>query len=100
MASGLAGMSSREVSEWLAFTSREPIGPRRLDYLAAMIIAAIYNVHRDAKRHPQPFGVDKFLPDWWRDEERQRTVDELSLEEQRTQLQMWATVFGGEFSGG
>lgn len=95
-------MSSRQVSEWLKFCEVEPLPGHRADYHAAMIVAAIYNVHRDQKKHPKPLQANEFLPEWWDEEEDKRavTVDELSIEEQRAQLQMWSMLFGGQFVEG
>lgn len=94
-------MSSRQVSEWLKFCEVEPLPGSRADYHAAMITAAIYNVHRDQEKHPKPLQPKEFLPEWWEErEEKAVTVDELSIEEQRAQLQMWALLFGGQLVEG
>ncbi len=100
VASGLAGMSSRELSEWQAFARREPIGLRRLDYLTAMIVAAIYNVNRDTRKHRKPFEIERFLPEWWSTQNDDRLVEDLSIEEQRRTLRDWAIVFGGRLTMG
>ncbi len=39
-----------------------PIGPMRLDYLAALICQTITNVNRDPKQ--DALTIDRFLPDW------------------------------------
>lgn len=95
----LAEMSSRQVSEWLAFCQKEPLPGARADHHTAMIVAAIYNVHRDQDKHPDPLQPKEFLPGWW-GEEKAVTVNELSIEEQRAQLKMWAMLFGGQFVEG
>lgn len=56
-------MSSAEFTEWLAYATVEPFGPRREDVRAGMIAAMVTNVARDTKRHPQAFTPDDFFPD-------------------------------------
>lgn len=98
---GLKHISSLELSEWLAFASVEPIGERRRDYHSAQMAAAIYEAHRDRKRRLQPYGPGDLLYDWWHDKPAPgRAVEEMSLDEQRGQLKMWAAAFGGVFSDG
>jgi hypothetical protein len=36
-------MTAREFSRWMRYNEIEPIGPRRLDYLASMIAACVIN---------------------------------------------------------
>lgn len=59
-------IDSNEFTHWLAYYDIEPFGERYADLRAGSIVSALYNVHRDVKRHPKPFGPLEFLP--WADE--------------------------------
>lgn len=67
----LCRVSSAELTEWLAFNKREPIGDWRHDVVAAQVCAV--TVNRDRKRHQQ-VKVDKFIPQWGGP--RQQSVEE------------------------
>lgn len=100
MAWGLARISSREISEWKIYDQHEPIGGNRLDLHMARIMAMLATVYRDQTEHPEPFGPDEFLIDWWSDQPgRARSslvqVDELTIGEQVTWLAVLNATFGG-----
>lgn len=54
-------MSSRELTEWMAYDAIEPIGGYRVDYGFAMVAAMIANANRDPKKRPQPFEIEDFM---------------------------------------
>lgn len=56
----LARMTSRELSEWLAFSQIEPIGEARADLRAGLVASVVANTVRDAKRQPKPFTPQQF----------------------------------------
>ncbi|MDT0305060.1 phage tail assembly protein T [Streptomonospora wellingtoniae] len=59
----LARISSRELSEWIAFEKRAgPLGQRRGDIHMAVITSAIYNVNR--KKGSKAIDPEKLLPKW------------------------------------
>lgn len=71
----LDGMTSRELSEWMAYYSIEPFGERREDMRAAQICAILANIHRG--EDTPPFSVDDFMPDFQRQPTKQDTVSRL-----------------------
>ncbi len=52
-------MSSRELSEWLAFDRISPIGDERDDLRSAIVASTVANCHR-ARR--EPFTPQDFMP--------------------------------------
>lgn len=42
----------------------EPWGDRRLDLLFSRLSMQIANIVRDDKKHPEPFSITDFIPDW------------------------------------
>ena len=57
----LESVSSRELSEWMAYYSLEPWGEAQSEYRAALVTSMIANTARDEKKHPQPFKADEFM---------------------------------------
>lgn len=56
-------MSSRELSEWMAYERvAGPLGGQRIDVAAALISATIANVNREPRT--QAYPVTDFLVDW------------------------------------
>lgn len=80
-------LTSEEVSEWLVYMAREPIGEDRADLRAAMLMALIANRHRDSKREPRPYVPKMFIHDFWN--------GELSPEDTENQLLMMFGAFNG-----
>ena len=58
-------MSSKELTEWIAFASVEPIGEAREDLRTANLMALIANVNRDQEKKPEPFSPSDFVVDYW-----------------------------------
>lgn len=82
-------MSSRELSEWMAFFSLEPWGCEVEDWRFAMLASVIANVNRDPKKHRKPFEPRDFLP------QRDKVAvqqEEQTWEEQAKILEMWARM--------
>lgn len=52
----LRSISSTQLVEWLAFSMLEPFDEERQDIRVASVVSAIYNVHRDAKKRPEPYS--------------------------------------------
>ena len=80
-------MSSREFSEWMIFDRHEPVGARRLDWLAARIMALMANMMADRKKHPEAFKAGDFLPEFWQD-----TGDDEDAEDDEEQGMPWQTM--------
>ncbi len=57
----LGRVSSRELSEWIAYYSLEPWGEAESEYRAALVTSMIANTARDDKKYPQPFRADEFM---------------------------------------
>lgn len=58
----MAEVSSAEFTMWMAYAQIERFGPDYDDLRAGVIAAAIYNVNRDSKKNPKPFGPKDVLP--------------------------------------
>jgi hypothetical protein len=56
----LAGMSSRQFSEWMAYAAVEPFGEERDDYRLAHGLAVIVNLFRG--KNDQPVRLVDLLP--------------------------------------
>jgi hypothetical protein len=65
----LRSISSRQLSEWMAFYKLEPFGPKREEIHAAMIAMVIANANRDEKSKPSPFMIEDFLLDFEGDDD-------------------------------
>lgn len=71
----LARISSREISEWLAYERiAGPIGPARADIQAAIIASNIVNVNRGKGKRPST--PKDFIPEWDRGA-REQSPDEI-----------------------
>lgn len=57
----LSRMSSRELTEWMAYESIEPFAAERNDQDIAMLTALIANTNRDPKKRSKPFELADFL---------------------------------------
>jgi hypothetical protein len=51
----------RRFREWQAFSQLEPFGEERADQRTAAIEAALWNIHRDPKRHPKGWPLSEFF---------------------------------------
>lgn len=56
-------LSAAELAEWRAYSQIEPFGERRADQRAWLAVAALLNVHRDAKK-AKAIELHKILPEW------------------------------------
>jgi hypothetical protein len=81
--------TSRELTEWMAFISLEPIGYTRGDLQAAIVASTIANVNR--KKGAKPFGPQDFMPQF---DEREK--EEQSPEDILKAAEMLNAAFGGE----
>ena len=90
---GLAHISSREISEWLAFAQREPIGGERSDFQAALVASVVANAHRDPEQRREPFAPADFIPDWW---EAEPVEAEQSVKTQIAIVELLNAALGGE----
>jgi hypothetical protein len=75
-------VSSREISEWQAFEAEHGPVWLRPDWGPALIACTLANIHRDSKRHPDPFGMEEFMvggmPDFEQTPEQMATIFEMT----------------------
>jgi len=81
----LQKISSRELSEWMAFFSLEPWGTEVEDWRAGLIAATIANANRDSKKRRRPYEPQDFMP-----QHNKPQMEDQSWEEQARILEMWA----------
>lgn len=62
----LGAISSRELTEWIAFDQVEPIGDRRGDLQAGVVAATVANVNR--AKGARAYLVTDFMPEYGRKE--------------------------------
>jgi len=67
-------MSSRELTEWMAFYQIEPFGDRRQDIQAAIIAQTIANVHR--RQGTPPYRLSDFMADFDRQPKESQSVSD------------------------
>ncbi len=91
----LARISSRELSEWMAFFSLEPWGTEVEDWRAGLVAATIANANRDPKRRRKPYEPQDFMPR----RDRPPKVEQ-TWEEQARILEMWARAFEAKYGQG
>jgi hypothetical protein len=96
-------ISSKELSEWIAYARFEPFGEEAADKRAAMLLCLLANVNRDRQKHPEPFTVEQFR--LHRDEapeapagtrSAQQNLDDLSQEELVFMVELFNAAFGGK----
>lgn len=72
-------MGAAEFAEWRVYLAVEPTGGVRDDLHTAMLMTLLANANRDRKRHPKPFTLQEFMPDFWRQLEERRGPDAATL---------------------
>lgn len=78
-------MSSRELSEWIAFNAIQPFGETRADLRSAIIASTVANCHRTSGT---PFKVADFMP-----------YEEKHKNEPGDALKQLRAMFGGKRNG-
>ncbi len=66
----LAQTSSQELCEWRAFYTLEPFGDLVADQRHGIGQALAANLQRDAKRRPEPYVPEDFIP--WHEKHRRK----------------------------
>lgn len=89
----LDGVSSRELSEYMALRSLELLPNERLELLLATLIAVTVNIHRD----PDSDTVEpvQFLP-WLAGDDDDDQVVQRTAEEMVATIEMLNAAFGGQ----
>lgn len=89
----LARVSSRELSEWMAYGQLEPFGDERADLRSAIVAAVVANANRDPKRRRRPFKPRDFMPEFVPRVEAERGKQ--TWEQQLQIVEMFNIAFGG-----
>lgn len=84
----LTRVSSRELTEWMAFFEMEPFGPERADLRAAIVASTVANTARDPKKRARPWTPRDFMP-------RFDQPAEQDWQEQLAIVEMLNAAFGG-----
>lgn len=71
----IAQMPLADYEQWKLYADIEPFGSHYDDLRAGQIVAATYNVNRDPKKVPEPFGPLQFTP--WNDVRIQISQEQL-----------------------
>lgn len=64
----LARVSSRELTEWMAFYKLEPFGAAEDEYHTAMVVSMVANTARDEEKRKNPFVPEEFMRESMRPE--------------------------------
>jgi len=62
----LAQISSRELTEWMAYALVEPWGEERADFRAGVVASVTANAYRDPKKRRTPYEPKDFMPSFAR----------------------------------
>lgn len=90
----LARVSSRELSEWIAYSNLEPWGEKRADLRAGIVASTVANTARDRKKRGKPFSPAEFMPDFDAKEQKQ------TMEQQQEIARMFARAGLGKIKSG
>ena len=55
-------LTSRQLSEWMAFAELEPFGERNRDLSIGLLTSLLANIHRDSDKKSDPFLPDDYMP--------------------------------------
>lgn len=87
-------LTSKQISEWQAFDTLDPIGSWRDEYRTARIESLIFNIvtHLFAKPGvtPEMTNPIDFMPDWAGDSKKKQKKEQ-TVEEMKQALMIWAT---------
>ncbi len=86
----LARISSRELSEWLAFMQVEPLGEEREDLRLARLCSLVAGAAGVQKKKGVPFETKDFIFDYWETEEER---GERAAEEKRADATRMLEMF-------
>jgi len=84
----LASMSSRSLSEWMAFAQLEPFGDEWRQ--TGLITSLIAETHRDPDQRSESFTPEDFMPKY------ESTVEQMDWQAQLMLVEMMNAAFGGK----
>jgi len=85
----LTRISSRELTEWIAYAELDPFGEWRADLRAGIVASTMANTARDPKRRAKAWTAQDFMPQFERKEPK-------SWEDQLSMVEMLNRAFGGK----
>jgi hypothetical protein len=85
----LGRISSRELTEWMAYYMLEPFGAERDNLHAGLVAAMVHNVDRDPKRGKAADPADFMLEFGIKEEEEPQTADDVY-----GMMRTWAVLAG------
>jgi len=86
----LSEMTPQQFIDWRAYSIIEPFADVRSDVHAAMIVKALWDINRDTKKHPHPFKLEDFLPQFTAFSGGPTFKNTQTMEERRRNLELWA----------
>ena len=89
----LEQMSSREVTEWLAYDRLYGLPDWRDDFRVAAMCALLANINRDAKKKPSAYSPADFMPDFGVEKEPQSEERQMAI---MKQVEMIAQAQGAQ----
>lgn len=92
----LERISSRELTEWIAYQQLEPMQAERSDrieLLLGQLLVLLANVNRDTKKRKRPYSLEDFMP-WLRGGAAQKSRQ--TLEQQLAIVEVLNAAFGGD----
>lgn len=57
----LGGLTATQILEWQVYDELDPFGEERADYRSAQIVQALWNIARDATKHPNGWSIEEFV---------------------------------------
>lgn len=89
----LAQTTSQELCEWRAFYTLEPFGELVADQRHGISQALAANLQRDAKRRPEPYTPEDFIP--WHEKHRRhgKSPDGRLLSDPKAQSALIKSLF-------
>lgn len=91
-------VDSAEFVEWMAYSGIDGLTAEMDDLRCGLTTAAIYNVNRDAKKAPKPFGPIDVVP--WLSKALPEEVVPILLDDVKAQSDMLRAALFGKASNG
>ncbi|WP_213761977.1 hypothetical protein [Caballeronia sp. dw_19] len=91
-------VDSAEFIEWIAVSGMEGFSDEMDDLRCGLVTAAIYNVNRDTKKAPKPFGPVDVVP--WLTDMAPDEAEPILLDDARAQSNMLRAALFGKASNG
>lgn len=90
----LSRISSRELSEWMAYAEVEPFGEERADLRSGIIASTVANTARDPKKRRKPYSADEFMPHFLTEQPEDPEIPQ--WQKQLVIVEMLNAAFGGK----